>query len=382
MPEAETIEAKPQVETAVATETEGDRKSNGVHAVAELTEVLEGARGSQLVILLNGHPDPDSIGSAIAQVRVCEHFGISATIAHVFPVSRAENRAMVKLLDVRMTQVTATEDLERFDYLALVDASAAEPQVELPDGLELLTVVDHHQPSGDMPAKFTDIRPSVGATATIFAEYMENGLVPLSENGRDDVRVATGLLFGIQTDTDDFTLATPADFRAAAYLKPHSDSDVLSRIGRRVIPAKTMDVLGRALADLEVVRDFAIAGVGKVTSRNRDAIGAAADFILRREDIDTVIVFGLVEGRIDGSLRTTSASLDPAAFMVSAFGKDTAGRPFGGGRHDKGGFQIPLGLLAECDTPEQLWEMVNRVVRKRVGRVVPELVGEEEIADE
>jgi nanoRNase/pAp phosphatase (c-di-AMP/oligoRNAs hydrolase) len=134
-----------------------------------------------------------------------------------------------------------------------------------------------------------------------------------------------------------------------------------------------MNVLARALSDLLVVRDFALAGVGTVSAADRDTIGSAADFILRREDIDTVLVYGVVQDRIDGSLRTTSSSVDPAAFLLGAFGRDQAGKPYGGGRTDKGGFQIPLGMLAECEDRDALWEIVQQIVRMRLARVVPDI---------
>jgi nanoRNase/pAp phosphatase (c-di-AMP/oligoRNAs hydrolase) len=181
------------------------------------------------------------------------------------------------------------------------------------------------------------------------------------------------MFFGIQTDTDDFALATPADFRAAAYLKPHSDAEALSRVGRRQMTAEAMEVLKRALLDLEVIRDFAIAGVGRVSAVNRDAIPMAADFIMRREDIDTVLVYGIVDGRIDGSLRTSSPSVEPATFMLNAFGEDNQGRAYGGGRADKGGVQVPLGVLSETTDEDALWAMIKEVVHHRVSRVVPEL---------
>jgi nanoRNase/pAp phosphatase (c-di-AMP/oligoRNAs hydrolase) len=181
------------------------------------------------------------------------------------------------------------------------------------------------------------------------------------------------MFFGIQTDTDDFAYATPADHRAAAYLKPYVDAETLSRVGRRAMSAEAMEAIGRALNDIEVIRDFAIAGVGLVSAVNRDAIPMAADFLLRREDIDTVLVFGIVEDRIDGSLRTRRASVDPAIFMQNVFGDDSEGRPYGGGRADMGGFRIPLGLLSESEDETKLWTLVREVVHTRVARVVPEL---------
>src|ERR1043165_700799 len=72
----------------------------------DLERVLAGATDKPHVILLGGHPDPDSIGSALAHKRICERIGVSATIAHVLPISRAENRAMVKLLNGPMVKVT------------------------------------------------------------------------------------------------------------------------------------------------------------------------------------------------------------------------------------------------------------------------------------
>jgi nanoRNase/pAp phosphatase (c-di-AMP/oligoRNAs hydrolase) len=134
-----------------------------------------------------------------------------------------------------------------------------------------------------------------------------------------------------------------------------------------------MEAVGRALRDLEVIRDFAIAGVGRVSALNRDAIPTAADFIMRREDIDTVLVYGIVEDRVDGSLRTSRASVDPALFMQNAFGNDPEGRPYGGGRSDMGGFQIPLGFLSEVSDEEGLWRLVRELVERRIARVVPDL---------
>ncbi len=339
----------------------------------ELERVLSTATDKPLVILLGGHPDPDAIGSALAHQRICEHLGVAATIAHVLPLSRSENRAMVKVLNVSMTKVSETADLEDFGYLSLVDASASESLIDLPKEIQLLTVVDHHRPVSLPKAPFVDIRHDVGATCTLYAEYMERGLAPLHGAGRGDSGVATAMFFGLQTDTDDFALAAALDFRAAAYLKPHCDVEALSRVGRRRMPAESMDAVRRSLMDIEVIRDFAIAGVGRISAANRDAIPTAADFIMRREDIDTVLVYGIVDGRVDGSLRTNSPSVDPAAFMHNAFGEDSQGRAYGGGRADKGGFQLPLGVLAETRDEESLWALVQEIVHMRVSRVIPEL---------
>src|SRR6478735_8964280 len=123
----------------------------------DLERVLAGATDKPHVILLGGHPDPDSIGSAMAHKRVCERLGVSATIAHVLPISRAENRAMVKLLNIPMIRISEAEELESYGYLSLVDASQSEQTIKVPEHVQLLTVVDHHRPAAIPKAPFVDI---------------------------------------------------------------------------------------------------------------------------------------------------------------------------------------------------------------------------------
>lgn len=341
-----------------------------------LEAVLKSIPGAPLVVLITGHPDPDALGSALAHQRICQELGVPCTIANVLPVSHRQNRAMVKLLNIEMVQITGAEDLAPYKYLSLVDTSQPEPSIDLPADLKLLTVVDHHK-MAEVDAPFADIRPHMGASSSIYAEYMAQGLAPL-ENAMGASRVGTALLFGIQTDTNDFQLATAADFAAAAYVRRFCDSDILKRVGRRVHSASGMSVLGRALSNMLVVRDFAVAGVGYVSAGDRDSIATTADFVLQREDLDTVLVFGIVEDRIDGSLRTDSPSVEPATFLTSVFGKDRNGRPYGGGRADKGGFQIPLGVLAESEDRDALWNIVEQIVRSRLSKVMPEIEREYE----
>jgi len=325
------------------------------------------------VVLLQGHPDPDAIASALAHQRICQALGVDVTIAHALPVSHRENRALVKVLGIELQQISSGAELVRFPYLCLVDAVGPESTIELPATMQLLTVVDHHRSPMRPQARFVDVRTDYGSTSTIYAEYMQQGLAPLTGGGRGDTRTATALLFGIQTDTDDFSLATAADFSAAAFLRTFADTDALRRIGRKTISADAMDVVARALTNLLVVRDFALAGVGEIAVGHRDAIAQAADYILAREDIDTAIVFGIVGERIDGSLRTNSPSVEPGALLEAAFGSDQSGRPYGGGRADKGGFQVPLGMLAEGSDKAAIWKLAEEVVRSRLARAIPEL---------
>jgi len=329
-------------------------------------EALSAAKGKHLLIALRGHPDPDGIASALAQAHIAQRYGVAkTTISYCHELSHRENRALVKLLNVEMKKLKNVADLpEPADFVGLVDAHDVDPDMVGADKIETLTIVDHHRAHTPPRARFVDLRNDVGATATIFVEYL-NELCPLSADNDEDRRIATALMHGLSTDTDDFSLARTTDFRAAAQLAEICDRDLLQDLSRRLIAPSAMDVIARALAALVVRRNFAMAGVGFVSESERDTIAQAADFLIRREDIDTVVVFGIVGERfIEGSLRTHSPSVDPAVWLEQAFGHDERGKAYGGGRRDKGGFRIPIGFLGRATDRAQLWALVEHAARQ------------------
>ena len=124
-----------------------------------------------------------------------------------------------------------------------------------------------------------------------------------------------------------------------------------------------MDLTQIALQRKDVRGTFMFSGVGYVREEDRDAIGQCADYLLHREGIDTVVVFGVVGGLfIDGSLRTKSHVLDPDKWIKDVFGQDQHGVYYGGGRKDKGGFQIPLGVFSQCSDRELLWILIKKTI--------------------
>jgi nanoRNase/pAp phosphatase (c-di-AMP/oligoRNAs hydrolase) len=335
-------------------------------------DALSLAKGKHLLIALRGHPDPDGIACAIAQAHIAQRLGVGATtIAYCHELSHRENRALVKLLGLELRKLKSLRELDRpADYIALVDSHDVDPDYADYEGVEVLTIVDHHRATIPPKGRFVDMRVDTGATATIFVEYLQE-LFPLDENMEEDRRIATALMHGLATDTDDFMLARSNDFRAASQIAEVCDRDLLTDLSRRLIAPTAMDVIARALASLVVRRNFAMAGVGFVAETERDTIAQAADFLVRREDIDTVVVYGVVGDKyIEGSLRTHSPSVDPAVWLEQAFGHDERGRAYGGGRRDKGGFKIPIGFLGRVTDRAQLWQLVEHAARTALLRQI------------
>jgi nanoRNase/pAp phosphatase (c-di-AMP/oligoRNAs hydrolase) len=332
-------------------------------------EALGVARGKQMLIALRGHPDPDGIACAITQAHIAQRLGVAqTTVGYCHELSHRENRALVKLLGLELRKIKSVREVGHVDFLGLVDSHEIDP--ELVDGAdyEVLTIVDHHRATSPPKARFIDMRLDVGATSTIFVEYLQE-LAGLDGDVEEDRRIATALMHGLATDTDDFMLARAADFRAASQIVEVCDRDLLQDLSRRLIAPTAMDIIARALQALVVRRNFAMAGVGFVSEAERDTIAQAADFLVRREDIDTCVVYGVIGDKyIEGSLRTHSPSVDPAAWLEQAFGMDERGKCYGGGRRDKGAFRIPIGFLGRVTDRQQLWQLVEHAVRTAILR--------------
>ena len=329
----------------------------------ELFRVLSAASGKNLLICIKGYPDPDSIGSALALQWLAGNFKISSQIIYFDEISHHENRALVKKLDIDMIHWSDKFDTSSFQYFAVNDAQSPELPIKLPEHLKLLVFVDHHRMLPLVNSEFLDVREDAGSTSAIYCEYLMSSEVKFTGQTESEGKIASALMHGIRTDTDDFTNAQPIDFMASQFLAKKVDKDLLGLISRQSIPAKTMDLTQLALQHKDIKETFLFAGVGYVREEDRDGIGQCADYLLHREGIETVVVYGIVgNSAVDGSLRTRSHTLDPDKWLKNVFGQDKEGQWYGGGRKDKGGFQIPLGIFSKCSDRELMWILIKKTV--------------------
>jgi nanoRNase/pAp phosphatase (c-di-AMP/oligoRNAs hydrolase) len=330
---------------------------------AELFELLDSVRGKRLLICIKGYPDPDNIGSALALQWIVSNYEIEAKIVYFDEISHHENRALVKKLDLELEQWKLNKIPQGYDFFAVNDAQSPDLPIELPPETKLLCFVDHHKSIGSIEGRFIDIREDSGSTSAIFAEYLKYSPTQFTGDSYDETKIATALMHGIRSDTDDFVNATRIDYKASEYLADFMDKELLSLISRQAISAKTMDLTQVALQHKDIRETYLFSGVGFVRDEDRDGIGQCADYLLNREGIETVVVYGIVgNSYIDGSLRTKSHTLDPDKWLKDVFGQDREGKWYGGGRKDKGGFQIPLGVFSKCSDKELLWILIKKTI--------------------
>ena len=343
-------------------------------------QVLEQHRGERHIIVLQDYPDPDAIASALAHRLISAKFNIAADIVYGGQISHQQNRALVKFVNVPLMAARDDFDLSIYQGSVFVDGrgdnSLLTPRLTAKK-IPVIAIVDHHTNPGQVPvAEFVDIR-HVGATSTIYTEYLAQEIAQLDRNRREHVIVATALMHGIMTDTDQFIRASEEDFKAATYISQFHDATNLLEIMKQARSRQTMDIIQLALGNRILRENYALAGIGYVRAADRDAIPQAADFMLTEENVHTAIVYGIVIGEQDGqrtesvigSLRTTKLTLDPDQFIKEAFGRNERGQFFGGGRLEAGGFEIPISFLVGNQDPEYeklKWQVYDMQVKRRL----------------
>ncbi|WP_262175679.1 DHH family phosphoesterase [Haloarcula laminariae] len=341
--------------------------------VSRLRSVL--ADYDAVTVLMHPNPDPDAMSSALAVDQLAAAGGTDARLCYSGEIRRPENRAFETVLDLDFDRVESAGEINT-EAVVLVDHN--EPRgFPGAEKIEPVAVIDHH-PGGGTGAAFTDVRTDMGACATIFAEYFEELEwdffevdVALTDGGVDtgDVpeeampsHVATGLIYGIQSDTRSLTNGcSAADFAAAAYLYRGIDSDLLNRIANPQVDAEVLDVKSRAISEREVRSPYGFADVGEVS--NTDAIPQAADELETLEGVSAVVVIGEKEGTI----RIAGRSRDDRVHIGRAIEAVVGDIPMaeGGGHARMGGGKVSIdhmdGLgpsegVSKADLREQLFE--------------------------
>jgi nanoRNase/pAp phosphatase (c-di-AMP/oligoRNAs hydrolase) len=328
----------------------------GAERARRLLTVLRGL-GGRLAVVMHDNPDPDAIASALALAGIARSVGVDADPCYYGDITHQENRALVNLLDLELSNLADGDGIDAYDGVALVDHSRPGVNDGLDPGTAVDVVIDHHPPRATVEADFVDLRSDAGATSTLLASYLERlGIDPTRE-------VATALLYGIRTDTRDFTRETAdSDFEAAAFLLPYVDETVLDRVESPSMSPEVLATLSAAIRNREVHDDVLTSGVGRI--RTQDVLAQAVDRLLAMEGICIAVVYGIVDDTIYVSARARGTEIDLGEVLREALGAIGSA----GGHADMAGAQIPLGILGsiEDESVDSLAEVVDEVVAGRI----------------
>ncbi len=263
-----------------------------------------------VAVLLHPNPDPDAMACGMAVRAIAAAVDTETTVQYAGEIRHQENRAFRTVLELEIEKIDSQADLAG-EAVVLVDHNTARGFTGS-QSVEPIAVVDHHPGNGTGTA-FTDVRTEYGAASTILVEYLEElgASTDDQENGLTlSTATATGLLYGIQSDTNNLTSGcSHAEFTACASLFDGIDEDLLARIANPQVSNDVLEVKATAITEKRIEGSFAVCDVGIISTA--DAIPQAADELLQLEGITAVVVYG----EKDGWLHLSGRSRDDRVHM-------------------------------------------------------------------
>ncbi len=296
-----------------------------------LMYLLSGYRGRDIYIQTHDFPDPDALGAAFGLQSLLAASGVTARIMFNGKVDKLGVRKMAGLLDIGMSDYKNLEHGMAPDApVVLVDCQKGGGNVIDAAGDEV-ACIDHHPACTDLSQYGFLYHRVTGSCCTLVSElYRDAGIDP-------GPLAAAGLLFGLKSDTADFSRGvTEADVAAYAYLFRYADKNIMHELEKNALEFSDLKAYGEAIRNVEIYGRTGFAGLGFPCP---DALVAlVADFLLDIEEIDVAVVWSWRKDGAKFSIRSEDPAVDAGVLARDAL----SGIGNGGGHAGMAGGFAPV----------------------------------------
>jgi len=284
-------------------------------------ELLNWVRGKgKILIIIHDNPDPDSLASATALSHLfVMKINREAVIAFSGMIGRSENISMAKELEISLTPLDLLH-LDDFKVICMVDTQPGTGNNSLPAGTRVDIVIDHHPVMEiSKKSKWVDIREDYGVTATIIYEYL------VAQNVNIGTKLATALFYAIKSETQDLGReANRPDRDAYLRLFPVTNKKLLYEITHPKLPVEHFQSIRNAINNARIYGKVMIVNLMSISYP--ETVAELADFLVRLEGIETILVLGHYNNEVILSMRTISHELNVGEIIKRLVsGKGTAG---------------------------------------------------------
>ncbi|NLZ81456.1 MAG: DHH family phosphoesterase [Clostridiales bacterium] len=306
--------------------------------------LLQTIKSEHVFIQTHNFPDPDAVSSAFGLQKLLELNKISATICYKGDINRSLAARMIDVLNIELFNIDEINEMSIHDEIILVDSQKGNSNILDFVGRETICV-DHHPTFQKETYLFEDIRPWVGACASIISEYYVENNIAI------DKKVATALLVGIKIDTANLTRnVSDLDLDMFYYLYKRADLDLLKQCEENRLEFSDLKSYSYAINSIEVYGNVIFANPGVNCSES--IIAHISDFMLSLSEVKFSIVYSIKEDGIRLSVRSKDNSYDAGEITNIAL----KGIGSGGGHDTMAGGQIRLN--GENHTEEELGQKI------------------------
>ncbi len=211
-------------------------------------------------------------------------------------IEKANSKRMVEIFKIGLEQKEDSFVSAEKDFIILVDAQQGNSNIT-DFNFKNIAVIDHHSDlSSGGGYIYKDVRNNVGSCATIIAEYFkEAGVEPSND-------VATALVYGIMTDTDNLTRnSNKADADMFYWLYNLADFTMIKNLRMNEIGKEDIYAYAKALQNIEIYGNI---GFIHIEDCNDSLLGTISDMVYTIEGVNIVVSYAKRDDGIKFSIRS------------------------------------------------------------------------------
>ncbi len=295
-------------------------------------EIINNIRGSHVYIQTHNFPDPDAIASAFGLSVLLEQYNIATSICYKGKIERFSTNGFIEKLNIKLIDLDTIDDMSESDEIILVDSQKGNSNIVDAPGDEIICI-DHH-PTFDngfeVNYRYADIRPELGACATIIAKYY------FENNIQMDKRVATALLYGIKSDTMGLSRGVSQDdVDAYQALFKICDMSLIQSLDHCSLKFDDLKAYANGINSIKVYDNVCFANTGY--NCPEALIASISDFMLDLVEVDFTVVYSIRKDGIKLSVRSIG-DIDAGIVANEAL----TGIGSGGGHAEMAGGFVPF----------------------------------------
>jgi len=333
------------------------------HSKEQSDKMLEWLHGKgKTIIIIHDNPDPDCLASAMALRHLfAMKLNRDAVIAFSGMIGRSENIAMAKELEITLIPLELI-NLDEYNVVCMLDTQPGTGNNSLPADRRVDIVIDHHPlREASKTCRWLDIRDDYGVTATILYEYL------VAQDIHIGTKLATALFYAIKSETQDLGReANRPDRDAYLRLFPLANKRLLYEITLPKLPVEHFRTIHGGVENATIYGKLLVVNLQAICFP--EVVSEMADYLIRLENIETVLSMGQYNDEVILSIRTTSTIHNAGEILKRL----VAGRGVAGGHGMMAGGKLDNVPLDPAALPEIEAFLTKRLLAElSIGDVIP-----------
>lgn len=318
-----------------------------------LDSMIQCIHADHVYIQTHNFPDPDAIASAFGLQVLLSYKSIKSTICYRGKIDKFSTKKMIETLNIEIFPINELDEITDQDEFILIDSQTGNANLLDVNGSKIICI-DHHPSFGISDYLYCDIRPRIGACASIIASYFVDNKISITKD------VATALMFGIKVDTANLSRGVSnLDLNMFYTLYNLCDMDLINSLETSTLQFNDLTAYANAIKSIKVYDNISFANTGNHCPE--PLIASISDFMMLIAGVNLCVVYSIKVDGIKISVRSDAGSFDAGQLTNDAL----FGIGSGGGHPTMAGGFVPF-----TELHEKVDELIEQIENNFIDTVI------------